>query len=79
MVTYTVGTESVLFPQILLYGGVSGGSFKEEQTYDLCAVEAEELSRELKEAYMCYMSLFESWNITTDHYRVRGRAVGEIL
>ncbi len=25
MVTYTVGTESVLFPQILLYGGVPGG------------------------------------------------------
>ena len=69
-----VSTESVLFPQILLYGGVPGVSFKEEQTYDLRTMEAEELSRELKGAYMCYMFLFESWNITTDQYREWGEA-----
>ncbi len=72
-----VSTESVLFPQVLLYGGVPGFSFAEEQTYDLRTVEPEELSRELKDAYMCYMFQFESWNITTDQYWEWGAAYEE--
>ncbi len=69
-----VCTESVLFPQILLYGSVPGFSFGEEQTYDLRTVEAKELSRELKDAYMCYMFQFEAWNITKEQYREWGEA-----
>lgn len=40
-------------------------------------VEPEELSRGLKDAYMCYMFQFESWNITTDQYREWGAAYEE--
>lgn len=69
-----ISTESVLFPPVLLYGGVPQFSFAERQIYDLRNVEAEELSRELKEAYMCYMFLFESWNITTEQCREWGAA-----
>lgn len=72
-----VSTESVLFPQVLLYGGVPGFSFAKEQTYDLRTMEPEELSRGLKDAYMCYMFQFESWNITTDQYLEWGAAYEE--
>lgn len=72
-----VCTESVVFPQILLCGGVPGFSFAEEQTYDLRTVEAEELSEALREAYMCYMFQFESWNITAEQYREWGAAYEE--
>lgn len=69
-----VCTESVLFPQILLYGGEPEFPFADKQIYDLRTVEAEELMKELKDAYMCYMFQFESWNITTKQYREWGAA-----
>ena len=72
-----VCTESVLFPQVLLDGGVPDFSFAERQVYDLHAVEAEELSKALKDAYMCYMFQFEAWNITTGQYREWGAAYEE--
>lgn len=72
-----VCTESVLFPQVLLDGGVPDFSFAERQVFDLHAVEAEELSKALKDAYMCYMFQFEAWNITTGQYREWGAAYEE--
>ena len=72
-----VCTESVLFPQVLLDGGVPDFSFAERQVYDLHAVEAEELSKALKDAYMCYMFQFEAWNITAEQYREWGAAYEE--
>lgn len=69
-----VCTESVLFPQVLLYGGVPDFSFAERQAYDLRSVEAEELSEGLQDAYRCYMFLFEAWNITPEQYREWGAA-----
>lgn len=67
-----VCTEAVLFPQILLYGGVPEFSFADKQVYDLRAVEAAQLSNMLREAYMLYMFQYESWNITTEQYREWG-------
>ncbi len=72
-----VCTESVLFPQVLLDGGVPDFSFAERQVYDLHTVEADELSKALKDAYMCYMFQFEAWNITTGQYREWGAAYEE--
>lgn len=69
-----VCTESVLFPQVLLYGGVPDFSFAERQAYDLRSVEAKELSEGLQDAYRCYMFLFEAWNITPEQYREWGEA-----
>lgn len=69
-----VCTEDVLFPEILLHGGVSEIPFADLQVYDLRSLEAEELSEALREAYMCYMFQYESWNITTKQYREWGAA-----
>ena len=62
---------------MLLDGGVPDFSFAERQVYDLHTVEADELSKALKDAYMCYMFQFEAWNITTGQYREWGAAYEE--
>ena len=69
-----VCTEDVLFPGILLQGGVSEFPFADMQLYDLRTVEAGELSEMLREAYMLYMFQYESWNITPEQYREWGAA-----
>lgn len=73
-----VCTEDVLFPEILLQGGVPEFPFADRQVYDLRTVEAEELSEALREAYMTYMFQYESWNITTEQYREWGAAYEKI-
>lgn len=67
-----VYTESVLFPQVLLYGSVFDFSSFDSQIYDLRAMEASELSAKLRNNYMIYMFQYESWNITTEQYREWG-------
>ncbi|MDE7231851.1 MAG: J domain-containing protein, partial [Lachnospiraceae bacterium] len=73
-----VYTQEVLFPDVLLAGGVEHYSFMEPQVYDLRAMEAQELAAALKEAYMIYMFQCESWNITPAQYREWGAAYEKI-
>ena len=73
-----VFTDEVLFPEVLLAGGVEHYSFMEPQVYDLRTMEAQELAAALKEAYMIYMFQCESWNITPVQYREWGAAYEKI-
>lgn len=67
-----VCTESVLFPEILLQGGVEFFPFAEPQIYDLRTMKAGELATLLRENHMIYMFQYESWNITPAQYREWG-------
>lgn len=73
-----VFTENVLFPEILVLGGVSGFPFADMQMYDFRNVKASELSAKLREAYMIYMFQYEPWNMTTAQYREWGAAYEKI-
>jgi len=73
-----VFTDEVLYPEVLLQGGVEHFSFMEPQVYDLRTMEAEELAAALKEAYMIYMFQCESWKITPAQYREWGAAYEKI-
>lgn len=73
-----VFTDEVLYPEVLLAGGVEHYSFMEPQVYDLRTMGAQELVAALKEAYMIYMFQCESWNITPAQYREWGVAYEKI-
>lgn len=64
--------ENVLFPEILIQGGVEHFPFSELQIYDLRDMDAEEVAAAVREAYMIYMFQYESWNITSAQYREWG-------
>ncbi|MDE6602932.1 MAG: J domain-containing protein [Lachnospiraceae bacterium] len=70
--------KPAMFSTILLYGGVSGFPFADNQIYDLRDMKAEELSAALREVYMLYMFQYESWNITVEQYREWGTAYEQI-
>lgn len=70
--------EHVLFPDIMIQGGVPEFPFADRQIYDLRAMTAAELSAALREAYMIYMFQYESWNITAAQYREWGAAYEKI-
>lgn len=73
-----VFTKEVLYPDVLLAGGVEHYSFMGPQVYDLRSMGAQELAAALKEAYMIYMFQCESWNITPAQYREWGAAYEKI-
>lgn len=68
----SICAKNVVFPGILLQGGMLHFPFAELQTYDLRNVDAEALAASLREAYMLYMFQYEPWNITTEQYRQWG-------
>lgn len=73
-----VCTENVLFPEILIQGGVEDFPFADLQVYASENMDAAALSAALREAYMLYMFQYESWNITTAQYREWGAAYEKI-
>lgn len=73
-----VGTNDVLFPEILMLGGVESFPVCGQQIYDLRHMEASALSAAIREAYMVYMFQYESWNITAQQYREWGAAYEKI-
>lgn len=73
-----VFTSEVLYPEVLLAGGVEHYAFMEPQVYDLRTMDAQELAAALKEAYVIYMFQCESWNITPAQYREWGAAYEKI-
>ncbi len=64
--------KNVVFPEILLQGGVEHFPFAELQSYDLRNMDAASLADSLREAYMLYMFQYEPWNITKEQYRQWG-------
>lgn len=69
-----VYTKNILFPEVLIMGGVQQLPFTEPQIYDFRAAESSKISARLQEAYMFYMFQYEPWNMTTSQYREWGEA-----
>lgn len=69
-----VYTQNILFPEVLIMGGVQQLPFTEPQIYDFRDAEASKISEKLQEAYMVYMFQYEPWNITASQYREWGEA-----
>lgn len=66
--------ENLLFPHVLLQGGVYGFSFPEPQFYEPWTMDADELETQLLEARMIYMFQYEPWNLTLQQYEKWGPA-----
>lgn len=56
--------EDILYPEVLLQGGVTDFPFDNPQIYDLRAVEKAELAAKLENDYIIYMFQYEPWNLT---------------
>ena len=69
---------NVLFPEVLVSGGLSQFPFADLQIFDPHTVNEEELSSQMRETYMIYMFQYESWNLTAEQYEEWGSAY-EIL
>ena len=69
--------ESVLFPEVLLQGGVDDFPFDDPQMYDLGAMSEQELTAQIKEAYIIYMFQYEFWNLTMQQCREWGAVYQE--
>lgn len=65
---------NILFPEVMLLGGVSGFPFADKQFYDLRTMDAGELASLLCNTYMIYMFQYESWNLTGQQYDEWGAA-----
>lgn len=70
-------TDNVLFPEVLLQGGVDDFPFDDPQVYDLRTVEEKELAEQIKEAYIIYMFQYEPWNLSLQQCREWGGAYEE--
>lgn len=69
--------NNVLFPEVLLQGGVDDFPFDDPQIYDLRTVDGKELAVQIKDAYIIYMFQYESWNLTMQQCREWGAAYQE--
>ena len=70
--------ENILFPEVMLLGGVSSFHFGDLQIYDLRAMDAGELASLLRNTYMIYMFQYESWNLTGQQYDEWGAAYEKV-
>lgn len=70
--------DNILFPEVMLLGGVSSFHFGDLQIYDLRAMDAGELSSLLRDTYMIYMFQYESWNLTGQQYDEWGVAYEKV-
>ena len=64
--------EKLLFPDVLLQGGVYGFSFPESQFYEPWTMNASDLEAQIREAFISYMFLYEAWNLTPAQYEQWG-------
>ena len=64
--------EKLLFPDVLLQGGVYGFSFPESQFYEPWTMNAADLEAQIREAFISYMFLYEAWNLTPAQYEQWG-------
>ncbi len=64
--------ENLLFPDVLLQGGVYGFSFPESQFYEPWTMNAADLEAQIREAFISYMFLYEAWNLTPAQYEQWG-------
>ncbi len=64
--------ENLLFPDVLLQGGVYGFSFPESQFYEPWTMNASDLEAQIREAFISYMFLYEAWNLTPAQYEQWG-------
>lgn len=69
--------DNVLFPEVLLRGGVDDFPFDDPQIYDLRTVEERNLAAQIKDAYIIYMFQYESWNLTLEQCREWGSVYEE--
>lgn len=70
--------ENILFPEVMLLGGVNTFPFADLQIYDLRAMGEGELASLLRNTYMIYMFQYESWNLTGQQYREWGAAYEKV-
>ena len=75
-VIHSVGVcaDNVLFPEVLISGGLGQFPFADLQIFDPHAVNEAELSSQIRETYMVYMFQYESWNLTAEQYEEWGSA-----
>ena len=64
--------KNLLFPDVLLQGGVYGFSFPESQFYEPWTMNAADLEAQIREAFISYMFLYEAWNLTPAQYEQWG-------
>ena len=67
-----VCADNVLFPEVLVSGGLIQFPFADLQIFDPHVVNEAELSSQIREAYMIYMFQYESWNLTAGQYKEWG-------
>ncbi len=64
--------EDLIYPEVMIGGGVYGFSYPEEQVYPVEELadetEAEELSQRLFDSYLFYLFNYEAWNLTEEQY-----------
>lgn len=73
-----IGAEDILYPEVLLQGGVTGFLFDGPQFYDLRTIDGNELARRLEEVYIIYMFQYEPWNLSMQQFREWGPAYQEL-
>ncbi len=64
--------KNLLFPDVLLQGGVYGFPFPAPQFYEPWTMDAAELKAQIREAYMIYAFHYEAWNLTPQQYEEWG-------
>lgn len=64
--------ENLLFPDVLLQGGVYSFSFPKSQFYEPWTMDSTELEAQIREAYITYLFLYEAWNLTLPQYEQWG-------
>ena len=62
----------ILYPEVLLQGGVTNFHFGDPQIYDLRNADEKELAARLEEAYISYMFQYEPWNVNLEQCREWG-------
>ena len=67
-----VCADNVLFPEVLVSGGLSQFPFAALQIFNPHAVNEAKLSSQIQETYMIYMFQYESWNLTAEQYEEWG-------
>lgn len=71
-----VCAEGLIYPEVMIEGGVYGFSYPEKQVYQVEELmggrKAEELSRRMFEGYLFYLFNYEAWNLTDEQYQSWG-------
>lgn len=60
--------KDILYPEVMLEGGVEYFNIFERQFYEPGTISVSEMSQQIRQAYIIYMFNFEPWNLTEIQY-----------